>query len=290
MKKLIAYSILVAFTLLSACRKSENAKIPALARVPVPSLSKDASGAGTIVVSDLANFVGKVNVDLFFKSDVPPKKMDLVVTKNGDKTIVKVLKADITVFPSVVSFTGPQLISLFSSVQACDFFEVGVNITTADGTMYEAYPAVGIAYGAGVAAEYGGVQTTLTYSTKVEYDPNIYKGNFVVVSDGWRDTSPGDIIVFTQIDATHFSFLYPTAVNPLPIIVTVDPTTNTPSITKQIIGTAWVYDTDPPAPAARTLPGAANALAPCAKTISLNMMWSEAGTEYGPYLFKLVHE
>ncbi|MEO6550552.1 MAG: hypothetical protein ABIN94_21275 [Ferruginibacter sp.] len=290
MKRIITYSILVAITLLSACRKSDNPKLPTLARVPVPSLSKDATGAGTITVSDLANFIGKVNVDVFFKSDVPPKKMDLVVIKNGNKSIVKVLKTDITAFPSVVSFTGPQLTALFGSVQTCDVFEVGVNITTADGTLYEAYPTVGVAYGAGVAAEYGGVNTVLTFSTKVEYNPEVYKGNFVVVSDSWNDTAPGDIIVFTQIDATHFSFIYPTAVNPIPIVVSVDPSNNTPSITKQNIGTAWVYDASPPPPTARTTPAAANTLNPCTKTISLNMAWSEAGTEYPNLVFKLVHE
>ena len=54
MKKIIIYSILTA-TLLSACRKSDNPKIPTLTRVPVPSLLKEASGSETIIVSDLAN-------------------------------------------------------------------------------------------------------------------------------------------------------------------------------------------------------------------------------------------
>ncbi|MEP7109676.1 MAG: hypothetical protein ABI760_16900 [Ferruginibacter sp.] len=288
MKKIITYSILVAFTLLSACRKSDNPQIPTLVRVPVPSLAKDASGTGTIIVSDLANFIGKVNVDVFFKSDILPKKMDLVMTKNGDKSIVKLIQADITAFPTVVSFTGPQLTTLFGSVQTCDFFEVGVNITTQDGTVYEAFPAVGIAYGAGVSGEYGGVQTTLNYSTKVEYDPNIYKGNFIPVSDEFADFTPADITLLTQIDDTHFSFKSPQAFNALPIIVEVDPATLKVSIKKQKIGDYFLWEhsyTNPNVATVASNP--ANKVIPCSQTLSVSLDYTVDQGGFGEYILIL---
>ena len=117
-----------------------------------------------------------------------------------------------------------------------------------------------------------------------------FQGNFVVVVDKWQDTSPGDIIVLTPIDATHFSFNYNptnhpgTLVGSLPIIVTVDPATNTPSIAKQVVGTKWTYD--PPGaapPTARTSTSTASTLNACSGTITLRMIWGEEGTEYGPY-------
>jgi hypothetical protein len=279
---------LVAVTLLSACRKSDNPKIPTLARVPVPSLSKAPSSPETIVVSDLANFVGKVVVDVFFKTDVPPKKMDLVIIKNGDKTKVKVLQADITAFPTVVSFTGPQLTTLFGSVETCDFFEVGVNITAGSGTVYEAFPAVGSAYGAGVSGEYGGVQTSLDYNTKVEYDPNVYSGNFIVVSDEFQDFVPGSTVVLTTINSTQFSFIQPAVENPIPIKVTVDPASLKVSIQKQKIGDFFLWNPDYTNPTVQTIASNPNnRVLPCTQTLSIALDYSVDQGDFGEALLIL---
>ena len=288
MKKILTYSILIAVTLLSACRKSDNPKIPTLARVPIPSLSKDPTGTGTIIVSDLANFVGKVNVDLFQKSDVPPKKMDLVIIKNGDKTILKVLKADITTFPSVISFTGSQLTTLFGSVQTCDFYDVGVNITTQDGVVYEAFPAIGSTYGAGVANQYGGVNTKLTYATKVEYDPAVYNGNFVVVSDAFGEYAPGDVVVLTKVSATQFTFLYTDMKNPLPININVDPATLKVSVAKQKIGDSFLSTPQYTNPNVATINTTANnVVIPCSQTVNLTFNFTVDQGSFGENLLVL---
>lgn len=287
MKKIITYSILVAFTLLSACRKSDNPKIPTLQRVPVPSLTKDATAAVKIIPSDLANFVGKVNVDLFYKSEAAPKKMDLVITKNGDLSSVKVLKADITTFPSLVSFTGPQLLSLFGSVETCDYFDLGVNITTQDGNLYEAFPTSGIPYGPGVTGQSGGVHVSVNYSTKVEYHPEVYTGDFVVVSDEFGDFGTGDVVVLTPISSTQFSFLQPQAKNSLPIIVTVDPESLATSITKQKIGDYFLWHPAYTNPNVSTSSSeASNKVSPCDQTLTLVLNYTVDQGSFGA--FKLV--
>ncbi len=283
MKKIITYSILAAITLLTACRKEDNPKIPVLARVPVPSLKKDPSGASVIIPSTIASFEGKAVVDVFFKDDIKPKKMDLVVIKNGNKASVKVLKADITTFPSVVSFTGPQLTTLFGTIVTCDFFEVGVNITTQDGKVYEAFPAVGSAFGSGVAGQFGGVTTTLNYSTKVEFDPAVYTGLFVTVSDEFGDFPVGEDVLITGIDATHFSFVQPAVTGPLPIIVTVDPNTLAATVASQKIGNAFTWNlayTNPKVVALASDP--LNKVSPCTKTLTLNLDYTVDQGSFGP--------
>ncbi len=126
------------------------------------------------------------------------------------------------------------------------------------------------------------------------FDITPFQGNFVVVIDKWQDTNPGDIIVLTPIDATHFSFNYNptnhpgTLIGSKPIIVTVAPATNTPSIAFQTVGTKWTYD--PPGaapPTARTRSTDANTLNACSGTITLVMMWGEEGTEYPGYTLTL---
>lgn len=292
MKKILSYGLFLMIVLFSACRKSDNPKIPTLQRVPVPALSVTAGTSATIIPSDIANYVGKVTVDVFFKTDVPPKKMDLVIFKNNDTAGQKILHPDITTYPSVISFTGPQLVTLFGTIKTCDFFSIGVNITTADGTLYEAFPkplfingkAINIVpYGSGIAGEYGGVLTSLAYSTKVEYDPTIYSGNFIPVSDEFGDFLPTDITLFTTIDATHFSFKSPQAFNALPIIVSVDPATLVASITKQKIGDYFLWEhgyTNPNVSASGT---ATNKVSPCDKTLTLTLNYTVDQGSFGGY-------
>ena len=310
MKKIIVYSILATFMLFAAsCRKSDMPKIPeGLQRVPLPLVTFDPAGSksfSTATPAASASFSQHITVDVFWKNDVPPKSMDLVVRKIGNDTTVKVYQAGITTYPTTVAVTGTQIIALFGTIVKGDTYDFGVNIITQSGALFEAFPVVGVGYGTGVAGEYGGdltlnggkgAQVQVQFVALCPYDPTIYKGNFIVVNDGWQDTSPGDIIVLTQIDSTHFSFNYNptnhpgTLVNSIPIIVTVDPITNTPSIALQTVGTAWTYDNAPPPPTAKTTPGANNSLFPCAKTVSLNMTWSEGTGSYSGYVFSLKHQ
>jgi len=287
MKKLLAYTF-VLILLGQSCRKSDNPKIPDLERVPVPRLSKDASSPVNIPVSTLDQFTAKINVDVLFKDDVPPKKMDLVITKNGDKSSVKVIKTDITVFPSAVTITGADLKTAFGTVQTCDYFDIGVNITTNGGKVYEAFPAVGSAYGAGVSGQYGGVQTSITYNTKVEYNSDVYSGDFLVVSDEFQDFVPGNTVKLTKISNTQFSFIQPAVQTPLPIILTVNPETLAVSVTKQKIGSFFLWEptyTNPNVSTKASNP--ANRVLPCSQTLSVAFDYTVDQGGFGEYVLIL---
>ena len=289
------------FMIFASCRKNDNPRIPTLTRVPVPYIKADPTKSQSISVQNPASFNQTFSIDMFFPSDVPAKQVDLVAIINGVNTSVKTLQAGITAFPATVNVTGAQLLSLFGSIVLGDNITFGLDITTQNGSLFQAFPALGIGYGSGVAREYtgatnvtplaagGGVVYQLTYGALCAYDPTIFQGNFVVVKDDWQDTNPGDIIVFTQIDATHFSFIYPSVLLPKPIIVTVTTTNNTVSIAQQSIGSAWSpafgYGPQHTAPTA----SATGSLAPCDKTISLSMTYGYAAGPFGgnPYTFKL---
>jgi hypothetical protein len=283
---IIYLSLLLFFT---GCSKDDGPvpKSVGIERIPAPLITKDATGSQAIDVINLGSFSGKFKVGLYFPNDIPPQKMDIVVRKNS--TTTKVLQAGVTTFPSTFTITAAQLAQLFGAPVALgDNYDIGADIYSQSGKKYEAFPAVGEPYGAtGFAADHPGFSPSVTFSAICAYDPNLYQGNFVVVKDDWADTSPGDIIVLTKIDNTHFSFIYPTAVNPIPIVVTVNTLTNTPSIALQNVGTAWVYDSKPPAPTAKTTPGVANKIAPCDKTLSLNMTWTQNTGSYSNLVFSL---
>jgi hypothetical protein len=293
MKKNLLY-ILLAVTVLAGCDKNDG-PVPNdvnLARVPGILVTIDAASDKFISPITPAAFKGKFVVDLLFPNE-KPQSVDVVVMRNNSPSDVKVVKAGVSSFPTTVDVTGQQLIDLFGQpITGGASFTFGVNINLASGQPILAFPTAGaVPYGSGalnvVANVKPGATTQVQFLMPCPYDPDMYKGDFVVVKDNWADTKAGDVITFSKIDATHFSFIYPTAVNPIPIIVTVDPATNTPSIALQTIGTAWTYDPAPPPPTAKTTPSANNTVNPCDKTISLNMTWTEGTGSYPNLVFSL---
>lgn len=236
MKKSFLYSILLVF-IFAGCRKEDNPHLENVVAVPLPQLTKDTSADQSISGGSPETFTGKINVDIYFKDGPKPSKIDLVVIKNGDNEHVQIIQSDITVFPTVVTVTGTQLQELFGdSIRVGDNYDFGADVTI-NGTTYPAFPLVGEAYGAGVGS-LAGLSTTVRYSSVCLYDSEIYQGDFVVIEDWWADYQPGDIVPLTKIDDTHFSFEY-LADNPQPIVVEVDPVTNTTSVAKQVYGSGY---------------------------------------------------
>lgn len=290
MKKLIVYSLIVLTAF--ACRKSDNPRMPELTRVPVPKLTVAAGSDAAIDVSaNPASFKAVFDVGLLFPEDAKPQKMDVVVRKNGAGP-AKLVKAEVSTWPTTVQVTGQQLIDAFgSTIKLGDFFDFAVDIYLSNGAKSEAFPATGVQFSGGTA-NIPGSSISLRFAAICKYDPDVFSGNFVVVDDAWQDTAPGDIISFTKIDASHFSYIYPSVSNPVPIIVTVNTGNNTVTIAKQVIGSIWNYGVPTyTQPTAKTT-GPNNFVAPCDKTITLNIDYGIGGINGGtfgggPYQFKL---
>lgn len=285
MKKIIIFSLCLfsVATVFNSCRKEDNSKLPkGLARFPLPQVVKVAAADQVISAQNPAAFSGKFTVAMYFPGDTPPQKYDVVVIKNGNKALVKLVQANVTTYPSTITVSGAQLITLFGgTIVAGDRFDFGVDVTTAEGIKYEAFPATGAAYAAGIAAQPNS-STSVFYEAICQYDPNQYKGNFVVVTDEWADYGAGDVVPLTMIDATHFSFKFLPA-NPLPIVVTVDPATNSVSVPKQQYGSGyppgWTFGNI----FAESVPSANDFVAPCAGTFSVILHHSTASADFGSW-------
>jgi hypothetical protein len=280
MKKIVALILLVV-VFISGCRKEDNPKVPDLTRFPLPLVQRVTGSDEVISAQNPSSFTGKFTVDLYFKSDEPPQKFDVVAIKNGNVSSVKTIQAGITTFPTTITLTGAQLINLFGSVAAGDRFDISVDVTTAAGVKYEAFPAVGNAYASGVVSQ-PGASTSVRYEALCTYDPNIYQGNFVVITDEWADYLPGDIVPLTKVDATHFSFKY-AAANAQPIVVTVNANTNVVSVAKQVYGSGyppgWTYGDI----SAQSVASANNFVAPCTSTFSVVLQHTTSGIDWGTY-------
>ncbi len=280
MKKLLTYTFIAAFTFLAACRKSDNPKIPELTRVSVPLITKDAAGDGTISKDDPAGFKGKFIVDLYFKDGPKPAKYDVVVIKNGDKSKVIHLKDNVTSFPTTVDVTGPQLISLFGSpIVLGDKFTIGVNVTSAAGQLFEAFPPGPntITYGSGLQGQ-PSASTQIDYIAVCAFDINQYVGTATADDPYfWADTYP----VTVTLSGTNV--LKVTGINQTPtesVLITINPATLEATVPKQII--------DPAPPffsytnLSMTGKGTVDA---CNKKIVLNIDWNvtQGGFGAGPF-------
>lgn len=282
-------SFLVATIFLVSCRKEDNPKLPGLIRFPLPQVLKVAGSDQAISAQNPTAFSGRFSVGLYFPEDVPPQKFDVVVMKNENKGNVKVLQPNLTSFPTEVTVTGTQLEGLFGEpIVVGDKFDISVNVTTSDGTTYQAFPVTGNPYASGIAAQ-PNASTFIRYEAVCQYDPNQFSGNFVVVLDEWGDYPVGSTVQLTMIDATHFSFKY-AAANPQPIIVTVNTVTNAVTVPKQVYGSGyppgWPYGDI----SVESVPNTLNSVSPCTGTFSVRLKHTVAAGSFGEYTITLRKE
>ena len=233
MKKYLYY-FLFTFAVFAGCSKNDG-PVPndiILERVPEPQVTKE-SGSQSIDVTNLDGFQGEFSVGVYYDSDIQPSKYDVVVRKNNNDTTVKVFKKDVTTFPTSLTISANDFETLFGEpVVLGDNYDIGVDVYTASGKKYEAFPLGGAGYSSGISQQ-PGATTSIRYSAICQYHDEAYQGDFKILEDEWADYSAGDIVPVTRIDATHFSFKY-AAPDALPIIVTVDPLTNEISVAKQV--------------------------------------------------------
>ncbi|MBA3674141.1 MAG: hypothetical protein H0W75_04155 [Chitinophagaceae bacterium] len=216
----------------------------------------------------------------------------MVVIKNGVNSSVKVIQAGLTTFPTTLTITAAQLASLFGTPIALgDNYDIGVDIYTAEGTKYEAFPNINtlvLPYGGTGQQNQPGFTPTARFSAICAYDPAIYQGNFVVVSDAFGDLNPGTVVVLTTVSATSFKMTYPnpnvTPTSPVPTFnVVINTGNNNITIAQQSIG-ATIYGiyTNP------TVEATSGFVAPCDKEVRLNITYRVTqGSFGGPYLLRL---
>jgi hypothetical protein len=292
MKKIFIYTLLVVLAGVG-CRKKDNPKLPDFTRVPLPSITKDATA--NVVISALApnTFSGKFVVDLFFKNDVKPAKLDIVVIKNGDNAGVKIIQAGVTSYPASIPVTGQQLATLFGApVVLGDKFDIGADVYTQDGQKYQAFPVVGLGYGSNVATEYSGLTTSVRYEAVCVFNAADYAGNFKVTVDAWNDFGVGTIIPITVVSPSKLSFVSP--VNGKAIIIDVNTVTNITSVASQSYGDYKAAGIDPTwtfgnSNVVSNNSSANNFVAPCDGVISLALDYvvSLGTLGGGPYILKM---
>jgi hypothetical protein len=313
MKKLIVpiISCLMVFGMMSSCRKVDNPKLPSISRVPLPLLTDTLYPGDQLIPAGSGTFTRSVIVDVYFKEDVKPKSMDLVIVKNGAKTnysaaSIKTLKAGITTFPTTVTFTQADIQNLFGNVALGDIFEIGASVTAQDGTVYPAFTvgtfipgtdtvnlAGGSPYGADIAS-LAGSSVELTYKSPCAFDASAFSGGYVVVKDGWNDYAVGAAIpsVVPGPAANQFTLtVYPATgvgINRKPMIMTID-TLNAGAGNASIPPTN-IGDYPPGDPNMMThTTGGDSFVDFCTGEITLDLDFGDANGDYGNYTLIISH-
>src|SRR5688572_2498267 len=198
---------LIAVVLFSGCKKDDGPISEDYSIIAVPTITTniDPTGSQAIDLLNPASFSGKFKVALYFPGAPPPSKVDVVVRKNGSNANVKVFKAGVTSLPATYTVTAAEIATLFGvAIALGDTYDFAPDTYVGD-RKFEAFPTTGVGTGTGhngqpLYSEFA------RYSAICAYDPNIYQGNFVVVSDGFGDFVPGEIVPITKIDNSTFSF------------------------------------------------------------------------------------
>ena len=276
----LTLGLMIAF---AGCKKDDGGvrSSVVIKDVPVVSTSIESTGSQAIDLLNLAGFSGKFKVSLYFPGATPPDKVDIVVRKNGSNSNVKVIKKDVTTLPYSLTVTSADIAALFGvAVALGDTYDfapdlyVGVN-------KYEAFPATGLGNGPGIIA-FPLYSDFARFAAICAYDPAIYEGDFVVVSDAFGDFTPGEIVKFTKISNSSFSFINPYVTSPLPIIVNINTLNNQATITKQKVGNAfvWASYTNPNMAVAAS---STSVVAPCSKTITLAVAYTVDQGGFGTF-------
>ena len=276
----LTLGLMIAF---AGCKKDDGGvrSSVVIKDVPVVSTSIESTGSQAIDLLNLAGFSGKFKVSLYFPGATPPDKVDIVVRKNGSNANVKVMKKDVTTLPYSLTVTSADIAALFGvAVALGDTYDfapdlyVGVN-------KYEAFPATGLGNGPGIIA-FPLYSDFARFAAICAYDPAIYEGDFLVVSDAFGDFSPGEIVKFTKISNSSFSFINPYVTSPLPIIVNINTLNNQATITKQKVGNAfvWASYTNPNMAVAAS---STSVVAPCSKTITLAVAYTVDQGSFGTF-------
>jgi len=279
----LTLGLIIAF---AGCKKDDGGirSSVVIKDVPVVSTSIESTGSQAIDLLNLAGFSGKFKVSLYFPGATAPDKVDIVVRKNGSNANVKLLKKDVTTLPISLTVTAADIAALFGTAVALgdtyDFapdLYVGVN-------KYEAFPALGgaVGNGAGVVA-YPLYSDYARFAAICAYDPAIYEGDFLVVSDGFGDFSPGEVVKFTKVTNNTFTFVDPYVTSPLPITVTINTLNNQATIAKQKIGNAFTWALNYTNPNVAVAASSTSVVAPCSKTITLAIAYTVDQGSFGTY-------
>ncbi len=297
-KNIFAPVLLVAVLVFAGCTKDDGPikkeYLDLIDAIPVVSTKIDPTGNAAIDVLNPSSFQGKFTVSEFFDGpgSISPEKVDVVVRKNGGTGAnVKMFAANVTSLPASYSITTTELETLFGApVVLGDTYDFSVDIYIKGGRKYEAFPIGGIPSSAGPTAV-PGYSLFARYGAICAYDPDIYEGDFEVISTALLPGNysiTGDVVTLTRISATSFSFDHPSSVlnSPVavaPVVVNVNTGNNTVNVPRSpSLGASWKWNAsyDGPYVIGSGAP-TASFVAPCDQTVTMTLDYNVGAGSFG---------
>lgn len=228
--------------------------------------------------SDISNSTVSISVK---NVGSPAKEVNIYVGETPyDKSTWKLIKTVSFTDSGTLSVTGGEVATALgvdvSSFQVGDVFNFFNEVVTTDGRTFN--PENTSSDFQAQAAYKMALQWQATIFCA--FDQSVFTGSWEVVTDGWADYSPGDVIPNAVAPGpgpnqiTMYVYPNPDYGNPInPIIIDVDPETNIATVSKQEYGDYGVVISAEGS-------GSVNS---CTGTISLQLEHTSSGGSYGTY-------
>jgi hypothetical protein len=280
MRTNIIKSIFLAGLLILVSCESEL-RMPDVSKTTLPKITLDPTSDVLIQGGILR---GKFIVDTYY-SDKPVDSR-IVVAMKGNYSNIKTFIPSLTTFPSTQTVTDAQLVSLFglSSINAGDYFEIGLDVKMEDGKWYPAFNPLGVAYGSG-PMNLPGSAPILKFKAVCAFNINEYVGNASIVDPYFYEgtyAAAVEKVNDTQLKIKKFAEFSGD------LILTINSATHTVVVNKQVFaadlgvwGATWAAYKNPSAVGTGEIDA-------CNKKIILSLTYAsdQAGFGKGPVTIK----
>lgn len=275
MKNIKFLSLILLTWLAASCNPDGKGNLPDLERVPIPKITVAANS--DVLIQEPTAFKGKFTVDMLFPEDIAPRQVDVVVARNGDYGVTKVLQANVTSFPTTVDVDAAKLAQLFgldiTKVIPGDYFEIGATVITQSGFTVPAFTKTYNQYSADVA-NFPGSSLRIKYPVVCPLDMDDFVGEFTIYDPNFWE---GNYPVTVTREGENVLAIKGFVEDPEAVIkVTVDPKTTKIAVPSQVFAASFIGYTN--GKVAGT--GEINA---CANSITLNLAYSVDQGSFGSF-------
>lgn len=199
-------------------------------------------GSATSVLFYFNQPTSSYKAPLGLSGPTEPQKMDVYVVVGKTETHVKTIALPTDTYEVTLQEVATALGVPVDSFTPGAQIVLRNKITSTDGQLWSGSNTSNISGGLKSGTAYQNLFQDVSVFVTCPFVADDAVGTYTVIRDDWEDVFPGDELDVVKVDATTIDIVqYPVTANPVPLRVTVDPSSGAATVTKQYNG-KYTYD------------------------------------------------